>query len=174
MGQLLKQLARDHDVERGDRVRIMSLGTDAATLAGGSPAAVPALIVQHGRRGQRGKNGSAQPSGTHTQRCTEWRDGEIRANFGLHSGLSITKGCGRVGHRRVALSHVSCTPSSNWTCGFPASSSPTSFFRRRAPQTRQMAHATHHVVQPTAFVQELIVPALPGRPPTALMFTSEP
>jgi hypothetical protein len=27
-------------------------------------------------------------------------------------------GFGRVGHRRVTLSHVSCTPSSNWTCGF--------------------------------------------------------
>ena len=31
---------------------------------------------------------------------------------------------GRVGHRRVALSHVSCTPSSNRTCGLPASGSP--------------------------------------------------
>jgi len=26
---------------------------------------------------------------------------------------------GRVGHRRVARSHVSSAPSSNWTCGFP-------------------------------------------------------
>ena len=31
MRQLLQQLARDHDVERGDRVRIMPFGTDAAT-----------------------------------------------------------------------------------------------------------------------------------------------
>ena len=62
------------------------LGADAATLAGGSPAAAPGLIVQHGRRGQRGKNGSARRSGTHTRRCIRWRDGEIRANSVLHSG----------------------------------------------------------------------------------------
>jgi hypothetical protein len=30
------------------------------------------------------------------------------------------------------------------------------------------------VVQPTSFIQELVVPALPGRPPTALVFASEP
>ena len=83
-------------------------------------------------------------------------------------------GFGRVGHRRVAQSHVSCAPSSNWTCGFPASSSPTIFFRRRAPQTGQVTHSPYHLVQPAAFIQELIVPALPSRPPTALMFASEP
>lgn len=76
--------------------------------------------------------------------------------------------CGRVGHRRVTLSHVSCTPSSNWTSGFPASSSPTTFIRRRAPQARQMAHSPHHLIQPTGLIQELIVPALPSRPPTAI------
>ena len=90
------------------------------------------------------------------------------------TGLGIAKGCGRVGHRRVALSHVSCAPSSNWTCGFPASSSPTIFFRRRAPQAGQVTHSPYHLVQPAAFVQELIVPALPSRPPTTLMFASEP
>jgi hypothetical protein len=42
---LLKQLARNHDVERGDRARIMSFGADAAILAGGSPAATPGLIA---------------------------------------------------------------------------------------------------------------------------------
>src|SRR5712692_9726497 len=68
------------------------------------------------------------------------------------------KGHGRVGHRRVALSHVSCAPSSNWTCGFPASSSPAICVRRQAPQARQMAHPSHHWVQPTPFVQELVVP----------------
>src|SRR5271166_6407811 len=72
------------------------------------------------------------------------------------------------------MSHVSCTPSSNWTCGFPASSSPTIFFRRRAPQARQMAHPSYHLIQPTPFIQELIVPVLPGGPPTALVFASEP
>ncbi len=88
--------------------------------------------------------------------------------------LSIAKGSGRVGHRRVALSHVSCAPSSNWTCGFPASSSPTIFFRRRAPQAGQMAHSSYHLIQPTPFVQELIVPVLASGPPTALVFASEP
>ena len=58
--KLLKQVARDHDVERGDGVGIMPFGADAATRAGGSPAATRGLIVQHGRRGRRGKNGSAR------------------------------------------------------------------------------------------------------------------
>ena len=58
--KLPQQVARDHDMERGDRVGIMPFGADAATLAGGSPAAAPGLIVQHGRRGLRGKNGSAR------------------------------------------------------------------------------------------------------------------
>jgi hypothetical protein len=58
--QFLQHLARDLDAERGNRVRIMSLGADAAILAGESPAAAPGLIVQHGRRGRRGKNGSAR------------------------------------------------------------------------------------------------------------------
>src|SRR5271166_2470192 len=86
----------------------------------------------------------------------------------------LVKGFGRVGHRRVTLSHVSCTPSSNRTCGFPASGSPTIFSRRHAPQARQMAHPSHHLVQPTPFIQEPIVPALPSGPPTALMLASEP
>ena len=72
--------------QRGDRVRIMPLGANAATRAGGSPAAAPGLIIQDGRRGRRGKNGSARPPGTHTLRCKAWRDGEIRANSVLHSG----------------------------------------------------------------------------------------
>ena len=59
-GQMLQQAACDHDAEGGDRVGIMPFGADAATRAGGSPAAAPGLIVQHGRRGLRGKNGSAR------------------------------------------------------------------------------------------------------------------
>ena len=83
--QLCDQLAGEGNPQRGDGVGIMPFGANAATLAGGSPAAAPGLIVQHGRRGQRGKNGSARPSGTHTQQYIKWRDGEIRANSGLHS-----------------------------------------------------------------------------------------
>ena len=86
MRQLPEQLAGEDNPQRGDRGWVMPFGADAANLAGGSPAAAPGRIVQHGRRGQRGKNGSARPSGTHTQRYIEWRDGEIRANSGLHSG----------------------------------------------------------------------------------------
>ena len=63
----------------------MSFGADAANLAGGSPAAAPGRIVQHGRRGRGGKTILARPSGTHTQRYIKWRDGEIPANSGLHS-----------------------------------------------------------------------------------------
>ena len=60
MRQLPEQLAGEGNSQRGDRARIMSFGADAANLAGGSPAAAPGLIVQDGRRGLRGKNGSAR------------------------------------------------------------------------------------------------------------------
>jgi hypothetical protein len=43
--QLAEQLAGDGNPQRGDRMGIMSFGTDAATRAGGSPAAVPGLII---------------------------------------------------------------------------------------------------------------------------------
>ena len=81
---------------------------------------------------------------------------------------------GRVGHRRVAMSHVSCAPSSNWTCGFPASGSPTIFFRRRAPQAFQMAHLPYHSIQPAAVMKEVIPPSLLGSPPGALVLTPKP
>jgi hypothetical protein len=48
---LLQQLVRDLDVDRGNRVRIMSFGADAVTLAGGSPAATPGLILLEPRDG---------------------------------------------------------------------------------------------------------------------------
>ena len=60
MRQLLQQLVRDLDVDRGNRVRIMSFGADAVTLAGGSPAAASGLIIQDCRRVLRGGNGSAR------------------------------------------------------------------------------------------------------------------
>ena len=44
------------------------------------------LIIQHCRRGLRGKNGSARSPGTHKPRCTRWRDGESRASRVLRSG----------------------------------------------------------------------------------------
>jgi len=58
--KLPQQAARDHEAEAGDRVGIMPLGAEAARLAGGSPAAAPGLIIQYGRHGRRGKNGSAR------------------------------------------------------------------------------------------------------------------
>src|ERR1700722_966646 len=45
----------------------------------------------------------------------------------IMKGGTLFWGLSRVWHRRVTLSHVSCAPSSNWTCGFPASSSPIIF-----------------------------------------------
>jgi DNA topoisomerase-1 len=44
------------------------------------------------------------------------------------------------------LPHVSCIPSSNRTCGFPASGSPTIFFRSRAPQSVQVRYLPHHPI----------------------------
>src|SRR5690349_12604632 len=72
------------------------------------------------------------------------------------------------------MSHVSCTPSSNRTCGFPASGSPIIFFRRLAPQSVQVAHLTHHLVQPTSVMQEVIPPSFLGSSPGALVLAPEP
>jgi hypothetical protein len=70
----------------------------------------------------------------------------------------------RVGDRRAARTHVSCLPSSNWTCGFPASSSPIIFVRRLAPQSFQMAHFANHSVQPTSFMKKAISPSFLALP----------
>src|SRR5579859_154753 len=80
----------------------------------------------------------------------------------------------RVGRRRAAISHVSCTPSSNRTCGFPASGSPIIFVRRRAPQSVQMAHLTHHLVQTTSVMKEVIPPSFLSSPPGALVLAPKP
>ena len=85
MRQLPEQLAGGDNPQRSDGAGIMPFGTDAATRAGGSPPAVPGLIIQHGRHGLRGKNGSARRSGTHKRRYIRWRDGENRANSVLHN-----------------------------------------------------------------------------------------
>jgi hypothetical protein len=71
MREVPQQVACNRDADRGDGVRIMPLGTDA-TPAGGSPGAAAGRIVQDFRCVQRGKNGSAQRSGTHKPRCREW------------------------------------------------------------------------------------------------------
>ena len=83
-------------------------------------------------------------------------------------------GLRRVGDRRAARTHVSCLPSSNRTCGFPASGSPIIFFRERAPQSFQMAHFAHHSVQPTSFMKKAISPSFLGSPPAALMLAPKP
>ena len=77
----------------------------------------------------------------------------------LMTGGTLLRGLRRVGDRRAARTHVSCIPSSNRTCGFPASGSPIIFLRRRAPQAFQMAHFAHHAVQPTSFMKEVISPS---------------
>ena len=78
------QAARDRGPQRGNRARIMPLGSDAS-LGAGTPAAARGLIVRDCRRGLRGKNGSARPQGTHTPQRTEWRDGENRASLSLRN-----------------------------------------------------------------------------------------
>ena len=80
----------------------------------------------------------------------------------------------RVGDRRAARAHVSCLPSSNRTCGFPASGSPIIFIRVHAPQSFQMAHLPDHAIQPTAFMKKIVVPPSPSRSPGTLMFAPKP
>jgi hypothetical protein len=48
------------------------------------------------------------------EKARVWADSAPLRGFAGHGGQ------GRVGHRRVTQSHVSCAPSSNWTCGFLA------------------------------------------------------
>jgi hypothetical protein len=68
VGQLSEQLASEDDPQGSNGRRTMSLGANSVTHVGGNPAAGSGLIIQHGRRGQRGKNGSAPPAGTHRRR----------------------------------------------------------------------------------------------------------
>ena len=68
--QLPQQQARQRDAQRGNRVWVMPLRTDPATRAGGSLPPALRQRIQDDRRGQRGKNGSARPPGTHKPQCT--------------------------------------------------------------------------------------------------------
>ena len=86
----------------------------------------------------------------------------------------LTWGRCRVGRRRAAMLHVSCTPSSNRTCRFPASGSPIIFVRRRAPQSFQMTHLSYHLVQTTSVMKEVLPPSFLGSPPGALVLAPEP
>ena len=90
MRQLLEKLAGDGNPQRGDRLRIMPFGANAATRAGGSLAATPGLIIQYVWRGLRGENGSARRQGTHKLQCIMLRDGGIRASSAPHSDLIPT------------------------------------------------------------------------------------
>jgi hypothetical protein len=72
------------------------------------------------------------------------------------------------------MAHVSCVPSSNRTCGLPASGSPIIFVRRHAPQAFQMAHLAYHSVQPTAAMKEVIPPPFLSSPPGTLVLASKP
>src|SRR5713101_2226423 len=59
----------------------MPFGANASRrLAARSPAGASGLVIQHGRRELRGKNGSSLLPGSRTLRCKGSRDGEIRAN----------------------------------------------------------------------------------------------
>jgi hypothetical protein len=63
--KLPDQKLGEHYPQGGNRIRIMPLGANAATRAGGSPVPVRGQRIQDDRRGQRGKNGSARRPGTH-------------------------------------------------------------------------------------------------------------
>ena len=86
----------------------------------------------------------------------------------------IVWGCCRVGRRRGTLPPVSCVPSSNRTCRFPASGSPIIFIRRLAPQPFQVAHSAYHSIQPAAFMKEAISPSFLGSPPGTLVLAAKP
>ena len=83
-------------------------------------------------------------------------------------------GLGRVGRRRGTQPPVSCVPSSNRTCGFPASGSPIIFIRRLAPQSFQMTHLPYHSIQPTSFMEKVISPSFLGSSPEALVLSPKP
>jgi hypothetical protein len=72
------------NAQRGDGVRIVTLGADAIRV-GGTSSGVLVAIVRDCRLRPRGKNGSAQPQGTHRRRCIGWHGGEIRASLVLHN-----------------------------------------------------------------------------------------
>jgi hypothetical protein len=72
------------------------------------------------------------------------------------------------------MSHVSCAPSSNRTDGFPVSGSSIIFSRWLAPQSFQVTHFAHHLVQPTSVMEEVIPPSFPGGPPGTLVLTPKP
>jgi len=72
------------NAQRGDGVRIVTLGADAIRV-GGTSSGVLVAIARDYRLRPRGKNGSAQPQGTHRRRCIGWHGGEIRASLVLHN-----------------------------------------------------------------------------------------
>ena len=90
MRQLPQQPARQNDANGCDRVWIMTPGAYAATRVAGSSAAARRPRIQADQLGQRGKNGSARPPGTHKLQYIAWRGGETRASCGLPSGPAPT------------------------------------------------------------------------------------
>jgi hypothetical protein len=105
---------------------------------------------------------------------TELSKERNRRNELIRKGEFQFWGLCRVGDRRAARTLVSCLPSSNRTCGFPASGSPIIFFQRRAPEPFQMTHPPYHAIQPTAFMKDMVVPPSSSRAPGTLMLTPEP
>jgi hypothetical protein len=88
--ELPEQLPGQDDSQCCNRMGIMPLGANAAIPAGGRLVPARGQRIPDGRRGQRGKNGSARPPGTHWPRCTAWRDGETRASCDLHNAPAPT------------------------------------------------------------------------------------
>src|SRR3954447_20453384 len=98
---------------------------------------------------------------------------KIHPSHGHKTAIPVL-GFHRVGRRRGAKPSVSCVPSSNRTCRFPASGSPITFVRRHAPQPFQVAHFPDHAIQPASFMKEAISPSFLSSPPGALVLSPKP
>src|ERR1022692_2102167 len=85
--KLLHEVSGDPDTQGRYRMGVMSLGANPSSLVAGSGEVSGRSVVQDGRRGLRGKNGSFPISRSRTPQYITFRDGEIPASCGLHSDL---------------------------------------------------------------------------------------
>src|ERR671922_190408 len=84
-GELAEKNSGDGLAERSNRAGIMPLEANAASPEGGTGLAFWGWVIPVDRHGQRGKNGSVRPPGTHRPQYRGWRDDESRASLFLHS-----------------------------------------------------------------------------------------
>src|ERR1039458_10697956 len=73
--KLLHEVSGDPDTQGRYRMGVMSLGANPSSLAAGSGEVSGLSVVQDGRRGLRGKNGSFPISRSRTPQCITFLDG---------------------------------------------------------------------------------------------------